>query len=1531
MSGFTEDYGFHPVLWQWFAGRFGEPTEVQKQAWVRIQSGDHTLISSPTGSGKTLAALLPCLNRILRSKESDAEAYVPGVRTLVVTPLKALNNDIHHHLLQFLEEIQAALVLSGVPQTQGTITAAVRTGDTTQSTRASMLRTPPDVLVTTPESLYLLLTSPRAREILKTVEHVIVDEIHDLAADKRGVHLSLTLERLQAWCSAPVQRIGVSATQKPIERVARYLGGWDGDSPREVGIVESRADKKYSLLVTVPERPRPGADKEEIWTPLVKRLLELMEGSRTALIFANSRRLCERLTLRLNDYAGYEMARSHHGSVAREKRLEVERMLKEGELRCLVATSSLELGIDVGHVDLVLQIDSPFSAASGIQRIGRAGHGVGEVSRGVLVARSRSFLPELAVLARRIRARDIEAIRLPRGGLDVLAQQVVALVSLGDEWDVPGLERLIAGSDSFRGVSRDRLLAMLEMLAGFYPFVRPLIAWDRETGRLERLAATPMAALVGAGTIPQSTAYPVHHNETGLHLGELDEEYIQESSVGDVFQLGTASWRIVRIRPERIYVREAENRYSEIPFWRGETGGKSYELGVQTGELWRELRGRLQAEPAEQQVEGNGRNERLLEPRSTALEAGDEGVFKHAEGGLESEAGLEVRFETGRGAAYKSGSEPEAGEGHIALDLATQEWLMAEFDLDAEAATSLTGLVRNQMAVAPVPTDRTMVIESFADEQNHTHYIVHSLLGRKLNRTWLMALTRKLQEAGHQALYTNARDNGIELIFSSYDVSIIRAIRSLAWTEAEPLVVQAVSQSPMFSGAFQRQAETSLLLSRSFTRMPAWKKRLRSQELLKDALPFRERFPLFQEAMRECLEEHVDLENLRLVLESIQAGEIAFAEHRGHAPSPLAAQFQADYVQTRLYESDALPQDLQAELLGFSRQLAAEVFGADAVCQAVHPQALAAEEQRLEQAGLAWSGADSVQRHLKEWGEATLEELREAAPAAAGQLAEWLNELEQRRVVATVALRKRKYYISRDEQALYESLNESAEARAFILQRYSDHAISVTLEEIAGRYGLERTAAEDWLQSALEEGRMEASPFSDPQETGLWTSRKVASRLIRTSLQMYRRNGEAVPGLTYLRHMPLFVKLGESSSLTGDERLRELIADLQGYFLPVSLWESLLFPARHPAYRKQELDLLCSSGDVLWIGRKQPEEKEGRMAFFLAESEELFQPYLAGNLAPDRPAPHPKLLSLLQEKGAVFLTKLSIETGQAPSELLAELLDLVWDGRAANDQFAPIRLHAQGKSKKTDKFQSGLGRWYPFESLYNPGFDQEASALAWVRHLLGSYGLITKELIAFASPYAWETVLPLLRQLEEWGVVVRGLFIQDLHQLQFASKDFVTQLYQAGEASSPVSAKSSDEPLTLLNAVDPANPFGLLLPWPEMPGLSFSRKPGNYMVFQGNRWLYWIENNGKRIYEVEGRLSGMRAADAEEVEGMDEISRQLKAVFRLFLKHQQLRKIVVESWNGVRISDAPEQQYLQALGAEKDRHHYVLWPSQLQG
>ncbi|SEC70863.1 DEAD/DEAH box helicase [Paenibacillus sp. GP183] len=1456
-------FGFHPVLGEWFTGRFHEPTDVQIQAWTQIGESAHTLISSPTGSGKTLAALLPCLDRIAKLKISSSLA-ASGVKVLYVTPLKALNNDIHQHVFHFLEEIEelGAQSTLGAEETHWPgITVGIRTGDTSQSTRASMLRQPPDLLVTTPESLYLLLTSPRAREMLRTVEQVIVDEIHDLAADKRGMHLSITLERLAVWCARPPQRIGVSATQKPIQRVAQFLGGWEDDRPREVAIVESLADKRYELLVTMPEPARPQADQEAVWTPIVERILQLMEGSTTVLVFANSRRLCERLTLRINDHVGHQIAKSHHGSVAREKRLEVERQLKAGELRCLIATSSLELGIDVGHVDLVIQIDSPLTAAAGIQRIGRAGHAVGGVSRGVLLARSRGVLPELAVLSRRIAARDIEAIRVPRNGLDVLAQQIVAMVSLSDDWDLTRLTRVLSHSDSYRTLPRERLTAMLQVLAGFFPFVRPLIAWDRETGRLQPLGVSTMAAITGAGTIPQSTAYPVHLNETGLHLGELDEEFIHESSIGDVFQLGTASWQIVRIQHDRVYVREAANRFSEIPFWRGEAGSRSFELGQQTGELWRAVSDHL---------------------RSSQACSGAAGVEAPNPGAAETISLTQA-------------------------ELDTVDWLGKEYAFDAEAGRNLVDLVRRQLAVGSVPTDLNIVIETFADEHNQTHLNIYSLFGRTVNRTWLMAMDRKLKQQGLAPMYINAKDNGIELIFQEYNEAILQSILTLSLDQLEAFVIDAAAESSMFAASFRKLAETSLLLSRSFTRMPAWQRRLRSEELLREALPYKEQFPLFEEAMRECLEEHLDIQSVKFLLEEIESKRISVTVEHHPFPSPLAGQFIFEYVNTKIYESDVLSRDLQLELLGFSRQIASQVFGAETLKHAVDPEVIQAEKNRLEGLDQPLQKPGDLLRYLKGHGDSSLEELR----SLTGPLAnDWLSELEQQHAVQPIFLAGETRYICNDEAEQYAALSSSSSlALTFILKRNAESRLSFTTEEIGKRYALSSEIIARWIEDGLEQGYLQQAPFAEPGEEDLWTSTRVASRLIRMSLQAYRRNREALSPFAFLQQLLIRHRLLVPFQSQGNEALREVISGLQGLFLPITLWESVIFPARMPSYKKQDLDALCAAGDLIWMGHKESEEKEGRIAFFLTDNTELSEPYLHRS----QESAQPELLANLRERGARFLSKLAIETGEQPSVLLQKLMELVWEGHVSNDQFSPIRLHAQGPAKKNDKFQSGLGRWYALEPA-SGDFDTEASAVKWTHYLLDRYGLICKDLVAAFSPFPWETIVQVLKQLENWGMVVRGLFIEGLPQLQFTTKAFLSSIQQSSSSSVP----GGNEALVLISSVDPANPFGMLMPWPSQESIPFSRKSGNYLVMKGAFWLYWVENNGRRIYRI-----GQKEQSEEQIQD------DLKTIFRICLRQHHLRKIIIESWNGTRITEALEREYLLHLGAELDQTRYVLWPSQL--
>ncbi|WP_248925334.1 DEAD/DEAH box helicase [Paenibacillus hamazuiensis] len=1437
---------FHPVLAEWFRRTFGEPTGVQRQVWQDLTPREHLLIAAPTGSGKTLAALLPCLNRVLEEKAISADKRASGVRLLYVTPLKALNNDIHHHILHFAEEMKRVADELVVPWPG--LTVGVRTGDTSQSTRASMLKQPPDLLVTTPESLYLMLSSSKAREMLKTVEQIIVDEIHDLAASQRGLHLSLSLERLIEWCGRSPQRIGVSATQKPLSRVAAFLGGREpedgalpqedsaaqrpGDAyrPRPVRIIESAMDKTFELLVTMPEQRLLTADKEAVWTPLVERLLQLMEGSRSTIVFVNNRRLCERLTLHLNDHVGYELARSHHGSVAREKRLDVERALKAGELRCLVATSSLELGIDVGHVDLVLQIDAPPSAAAAIQRIGRAGHAVGEASRGAIIARTRGALAECALLARLAVHRDIEDIRVPQDALGVLCQHVVAMVAT-DDWPVARLAQTLARSDGYRGLTREHLEAVLAVLAGYFPFVRPLLEWDRSAGLLRRNQTTAMAAIMGAGTIPQSSSYPVHHAETRAHLGELDEVYIHESRVGDVFQLGTSSWKIQSIRSDRVYVTEAAGAFSEIPFWQAEAPGRSYELSMKAGRFLAELEARAENEPIE----------------------------------------------------------------------AVTDWLGAEYCMDAAAAGQLIGLIRAQRAAGAVPTDRCIVVEHYRDETHRHHVVVHGWLGRRLNRTWQLVLQAKLESLAGVKVYAAAKDNGIEFVLADWNPEWLPLLLSVRPDEAQRLLQEAVPGSPLFGMAFRRLAETSLLLPRSFTRVPAWKIRLRCEELLREALPHAASFPFIAEAMRICLYEFLDTERLMRLLADLSGGEIRLAVRNSHFPSPFAAQFTADYVNTQMYESDIIGKDLQLHLLSVSRELAGQLFGRVGLARLL--EAVTAEDsgERIDV-----RSERELLRLLKTHGDLPAEEIARIASSPLPVVSDMLEDLQRQQKAALIRIGGDERWISADEADTYARFPGDPEAAAFILTRYMDRQLYFTSQQLSSAYGVEPDQAKRWIAEWRERQLIEPSPFAEPGREELWTSRSAASRMIRLSTRYMRQKSEPVDAEKYCDYLTQLQHVRADCRQTGSDGLKQVISRLQGIFLPLSHWESGVFPSRMTEYRKEWLDLLCASGDVLWIGRKDPGEKEGKIAFFLAESSELLASCIDGEL----PEQQDELYGLLQKKGASFLTAISREVGRPPSEVMEQLMELVWLGKVSNDQFAPLRLQGSRSAKAPAKFQSGLGRWYALESIAPSGVKPEQAAVRWAHHLLNSYAVVTRDIAMQQHFIAWETLLEVLKQLEMWGLVTRGFWIKGIDSLQFSTAETLERIRQP--------AGLGEGRWTLLSSTDPANPFGQTVKWPDIPGISFARKPGNYLIMAGGRWVMWIENNGRRFFTMGKELVPLNDASS------------LKDIVKALLARASVRKLVVDSWNGVPVGQSEAAVPLSELGAERDRSSFVVWPSSLR-
>ena len=868
---------FSPATRAWFEQAFAAPTPAQMQGWPAIASGEHVLIQAPTGSGKTLTAFLSAIDR-LNSTPGE------GLRLLYVSPLKALNYDIERNLRGPLAGLESRLRVG------------VRTGDTPQKERRELQKEPPDILITTPESLYLMLTS-QARESLRGVETLILDEVHAVAGSKRGAHLALSVERLQALAESPIQRIGLSATQRPIEEIGRFVSGG-----RPITIVDAGTRKDLDLEVVVPvedmrelastaslSQPVPADGQEmdsgtehgahSIWPSIYPEVLRLVEEHRSTIVFVNNRRLAERLALRLNELAEKEIARAHHGSLAREQRVVVEEDLKAGRIPCLVATSSLELGIDMGAVDLVIQVESPKSVARGLQRIGRAGHELGATSKGRIFPKFRADLLESAVVARAMREGEIEETRIPRNPLDVLAQQVVA-ISADAEISVDDLHLLVTRAYPFKDLSRQQLENVLDMLAGRYPSdefaeLRPRIVWDRTGGVIRARDGARRLAVTNAGTIPDRGLFGVFLVDGGGRVGELDEEMVYEARAGQTFLLGASTWRIEEITRDRVLVSPAPGLPGAVPFWKGEGVGRPYELGQKIGAASREL---------------------------SAL--------------------------TDERAATR---------------------LRGEFHLDERAANNLLTFLREQeRATGVVPSDRTIVIERFRDEIGDWRVCILSPFGSRVHAPWAMAIAARLREAHGIEAQSIWSDDGIALHFPESDAPPPTDDLMVDPGEIEDLVVAEVGDTALFGARFRENAGRSLLIPRRRPgeRTPLWQQRLKAQSLLQVARKYGS-FPVILETYRECLQDVFDLPALRALLQGLKTRELDLVEVESQSASPYSASLLFDYIATYMYEDDTPPAERRAQALSLDRDLLRELLGQEELRDLLDADAVDEVERQL--------------------------------------------------------------------------------------------------------------------------------------------------------------------------------------------------------------------------------------------------------------------------------------------------------------------------------------------------------------------------------------------------------------------------------------------------------------------------------------------------------------------------------------------------------------------------------------------------------
>jgi ATP-dependent Lhr-like helicase len=1497
---------FSAPVREWFSATFEAPTDAQRDGWRQIAEGRHTLIHAPTGSGKTLAAFLWCLDRLVREPGPPRSREQPGhVRVLYVSPLKALTYDIERNLRAPLAGIGLAAGRLGEPVPQ--IAVSSRTGDTPADERRDIVRHPPDILITTPESLYLMLTSG-ARDVLRKVEHVIVDEVHAIAGSKRGAHLALSLERLEQLRSPDAprpQRIGLSATQRPLETIARFLGGVGPD--REVAIVDAGARKPLELKVVVPvedmsrlgevlppeDQPGGAAWRDDmrtsIWPAIHPQILELIRAHKSTIVFTNSRRLAERLAHRLNDLAGEELVRAHHGSIAREQRLQIEEELKAGRLPALVATSSLELGIDMGAVDLVIQVESPTSVARGLQRVGRAGHQVGAPSKGVIFPKYRGDLLESAVVTRRMHEGAIEATTLPRNPLDVLAQQIVAMAVM-DRWTVGDILAAVTRAAPFETLSREVLEGVLGMLAGAYPSdefaeLKPRVTWDRVTDVIEGRRDARVVAVTSGGTIPDRGLYGVfmtgEAGTPGRRVGELDEEMVYELRAGmhgDVIVLGASSWRVMDITPDRVIVDPAPGVPGKLPFWKGDAVGRPIELGRALGAFVGEL-----------------------------------------------EADLS------KGARGRTQAAKRLQETHDLDELATEN-LLAYLEEEREI-------------VGALPTDKRIVVERFRDELGDWRLCLLTPFGGRVHAPWSLAIESRIRERLGLEVQTIWSDDGIAIRLPEGELDGIEPLLFPDPDDVEDLVVAEVGTSALFASRFRENAARALLLPRRRpgTRTPLWQQRQRSADLLAVASRYGS-FPILVETYRECLSDVFDLPALRDLLSGVERREITVQSVETVKASPFAGSLMFDYVAAYMYDGDAPLAERRAGALTLDRDLLRELLGQEELRELLDPEALADLElslQALTEDRRATT-VDQVHDLLRRLGDLSSDEVAARVEGAERVADAWLEDLGSSRRALRVRIGGEERWIAIEDVARYRDavgvappvgvpqafLGATTGALESLLARWARTHGPFLTPQPARRWGLPLGIVEETLERLLAAGTVLRGEFRPGGAEREWCDPEVLRLLRRRSLARLRREVEPVEQAALARFLPAWHGVAAAGDvpppLRGTaalERLAEVVDQLAGVALPASVLERDVLPARIPGYQPRLLDELGSLGEVAWVGRGSLGRDDGRICLYRPGRDAL-RPVGGGGDGPDRPSSprHDAIREHLARRGASFYREIYAAAGGGfDRDVLDALWDLVWAGEVTNDTFAPLRaLRWKRRSRDSRQRRPGrltslgppeaAGRWslVDTEIAVTPTERIHAQALS----LLDRHGVLTREAVASEGvDGGFSAVYPILRMLEEAGRIRRGYFVEGLGGAQFALAGAIDRLRAVREPT-------TDRQVQLLAAADPANPYGAALAWPRRDDgdrRSLQRAAGAYVVLVDGEPVLYLDRGGTS-------LQTLPVFDDEE--------RALLAAraLRGLLADGRMRELVISKVDGEAVSGSPARDTLLAAGFGAGYRGLVLRP-----
>ncbi|HIW61387.1 MAG TPA: DEAD/DEAH box helicase [Candidatus Stackebrandtia excrementipullorum] len=1392
---------FTPATRTWFAETFDRPTTAQTVTWRAVAAGDHTLVVAPTGSGKTLAAFLWSLDRLAHTARPTEP--MKRCRVLYVSPLKALAYDVERNLEKPLAGISQAARTLGVEPPQ--VSVSMRTGDTTPQERRRFARSPSDILITTPESLYLLLTS-RARDALRGVEAVIVDEVHAVAATKRGAHLALSLERLDALLPSPAQRIGLSATVRPVDATAAFLGG-----DRPVTVVRPPAEKtlEVNVEVTVPDLAKiddvDDTGQPSVWPSITRRLVDVITANRSTIVFANSRLMAERLCARINELAGQTplpgrstpakimaqsavsagspsvLARAHHGSMSREERLLVEEALKSGELSAVVATSSLELGIDMGAVDMVVQIGAPPSVAAGMQRVGRAGHQVGAVSRGIVLPTHRGDLVAAAVTGRRMVAGELEAMRPPRNPVDVLAQHIVAMVAM-DDWSVQSLSAVIHRAAPFSRLSDQALRAVLDMLSGRYPStefsgLRPKLVWDRLNDRLSARPDAQRVAVQNAGTIPDRGLYGVFltGGGRGSRVGELDEEMVYESRIGDVFVLGATSWRIDEITPDRVLVSPAPGQAARMPFWKGDDMGRPAELGEAIGKALRTLDSDK-----------------------------PDGVNREANDNL---------------ASYIAAQRRHSG---VVVD------------------------------------DRTIVVERFRDELGDWRLVVHCVLGARVNRPWGLAIAARLRDRYGIDGHVMATDDGIVARLPEMEDPPDADSMVFDTEEIRRVVTEELPGSALFAGRFRECAARALLLPRRAVnrRQPLWQQRHRAGQLFAAARRFDE-FPITAEAARECLEEYFDMAALTALMESVRLGRITVVATPVESASPFAHTLMSSYVAANVYGEDQPLAERRAAALNSG--LLEDLLGDGEL--PLDPQVVAAVSDWLQwRDGRGLSGPEDATELLRVLGDLAPGSLRDRGIDAAA-----LSDLiEAGRAIAVTVADEDRLILAEDAGRYRHGLGtvlpdklapelSVAPSRPLddLVARYARTHPPFTTAECARRFGTEIQLVENALHRLDADGTVQHGRFTAPELQ--WCSTDVLRLLRRRTLAALRAEIAPVARSRYTTFLAAWQSIGGRG--TGVDALADVMERLHGGELVASEVEDVILRARLAGYSPAWLDELTASGELLWAGSGRLSSGDGRVRFAFADSAALLLP------VPDAKAitgdVHRLLLEHLTQ--ARLFRDLADELGGVADseEILGSLWDLVWGGWVSNDTIAPLRGLLRGgatrprpvsrrtrMTRRPSPPHAG-GRWYRLPPVDTDPTKRLAAASA---SLLDRHGIVVRGSVGghaggFAGLY------PVLSAMEEKGGVRRGYFVQGLGAAQFADATAVDRL------------RSHEHDTTVvLSATDPANPFGAGLPWPMVSGHRPGRRPGALVVIDRGELVWFVERGGRSLLSFTDNGEAVHAA-----------------------------------------------------------------------